>query len=338
MSGSTSAEAGRPAWSGLLPRYLGRFAFVLVSTAVLNFCILKLVPGDLVDVIAAENGSVTPEYLAQLRAAYGLDQSFGAQLGHYLARLAQLDLGQSHRFGEPVLQVVLDRVGATVALVGTGLACALLLGVLLGCICARRPGGLLDNAVTAVASLGHAAPVFWTALMLIVLFGVHLDWLPVGGFEDVGAGHQGLRLWLDRAEHMVLPALTIALYYLAVYTRLTRAAMIDALQEDYARTAKAWGHSEWQVIRSHALRNAIMPVLTMLGIQASALLGGSVVVETVFAWPGLGQLAYEAISSRDINLLAGILLFGAALVVTLNILVDLVQHLLDPRTRAPVAL
>lgn len=323
-------RAGLPA---LLLRRALQLVAVVAATAVLNFALLKLLPGDFVDVIASESGSVPAEVLAEMRQAYGLDRPWAVQLGHYLARVAQGDLGYSFRFGEPVLSLVLQRLGPTLALVGTALTVSLLLGVALGVACARRPHGWADSAISALATVGYSAPLFWTALMLIVLFGVRLEWLPIGGLRDVGARHQGLALLLDWATHLVLPALTLAVYYVAVYARLSRAAMIEALAEDYVRTARAKGAGEARVLLRHALRNAILPVLTMLGLQSSALLGGSIVVETVFGWPGLGQLSFEAIRSRDLLVLLAVLLGSGVLVVVANALVDLAQALLDPRVR-----
>jgi peptide/nickel transport system permease protein len=311
---------------------------VVVSTAVLNFALLKALPGDLVDVIASESGAATPEYVAQLRQMYGLDRNFFEQLISYLGRIAQGDLGYSFRFGEPVLGLVLERLGPTLALVGAALAVSVAAGVLLGIASARKPHGLTDTVLSALATLGYSAPMFWTALMLIVLFGVQLDWLPIGGLSEVSAGYRGARLWLDYLLHLVLPAMTLSIYYVAVYARLSRASMIETLAEDYIRTARAKGAPERRVLFGHALRNAVLPVVTMLGLQSGAMLGGSIVVETVFGWPGLGQLSFEAIKSRDIPLLLAVLLFSGVLVVLVNLLVDLVQARLDPRVRSQAPL
>jgi peptide/nickel transport system permease protein len=315
-------------------RRLPLIFLTVLGTAILNFFLLKAVPGDLVDVIAVQSGSATPEYMAQLRAAYGLDASLPMQLLHYLGQLAQLDLGHSFRYNEAVLQLILDRLPATLALVGAGLLLALVLGVLIGVASAVRPHGVLDSLLSSVSTLGYSAPMFWTALMLIVLFGVKLDWLPVSGIQDLAAGASGWALFGDRLLHLILPASTLAMFYLAMFARLSRASMIETLQQDYIRTARAKGNRSGRVVWRHALRNAFLPVLTMLGLQSSALLGGSIVVESVFAWPGLGQLSFDAITNRDLNLLLGILLFSALLVVLANLLVDLLYGVLDPRVRA----
>ncbi|RMX07710.1 ABC transporter permease [Corticibacter populi] len=318
-----------------LLRRLLQLAGIVLAIAVLNFALLKALPGDLVDVIASESGSVTPEYVAQLRQLYGLDRSTLEQLVAYVGRLAQGDLGYSFRFGEPVLELVLQRLPPTLALVGSALLLSVGGGILLGIASARKPHGLADTVISGLATLGYSAPMFWTALMLIVLFGVQLEWLPIGGIRDISANHSGWRAAWDLLTHLVLPVLTLSIYYVAVYARLARASFIETLAEDYIRTAKAKGAREWRVVFRHALRNAVLPVLTMLGVQSSALLGGSIVVETVFGWPGLGQLSFEAIKSRDIPVLLAVLLFSAVLVVLSNILVDLAQAWLDPRVRKP---
>ncbi|MEE3664628.1 ABC transporter permease [Brenneria sp. g21c3] len=306
---------------------------VVVGIATLNFFLLKALPGDLVDVIASESGSATPEYIQQLRELYGLDRPTAAQLVAYLSQLAQGDLGFSFRFGEPVLDLIVDRLPATLLLVGSALLLSVAGGVLLGVASARRPHGVADSAISMLSTIGYSAPMFWVALMLIVLFAVKLEWLPASGWQDINAAHVGAaRLW-DIAAHLVLPVLTLTIYYMAVYARLARASMIETLSEDFIRTARAKGAREGRVIVAHALRHALIPVITMLGLQSSALLGGSIVVETVFAWPGLGQLSFEAIRNRDIPILLGVLLFSSVLVVVSNLLVDMAHAGCDPRVR-----
>ncbi|MBB5423201.1 peptide/nickel transport system permease protein [Paraburkholderia sp. JPY158] len=315
-------------------RRLIQLVLVLFGTTVLNFALLKLMPGDLVDVIASESGNVSPQYVAQLREAYGLNQGVVWQLLHYVEHALRLDLGFSFRFGEPVATLIFGRLPATLALIGTALLVSVSLGLLLGVLAARRPHGFVDMLVSTLATLGYSAPMFWTALMLIVVFGVYLEWLPIGGVADTNVAHHGFALLLDHLRHLVLPAATLVLYYVAIFARLARASMIETLQEDFIRTARAKGGRPWYVTTHHALRHAVLPVLTMLGLQGSALIGGSVVVETVFGWPGLGQLSFEAIKSRDVNLLVGVLLLSAFLVVLLNLIVDLLYGLIDPRTRS----
>ncbi|MEC5319505.1 ABC transporter permease [Brenneria populi subsp. brevivirga] len=310
-----------------------QLAGVIIGIATLNFFLLKSLPGDLVDVIASESGSATPEYIQQLRELYGLDRHLAAQWGAYLLQLAQGDLGFSFRFGEPVLDLIVDRLPATVLLVGGALLLSVAGGVLLGVASARRPHGVTDSLISMLSTIGYSAPMFWVALMLIVLFAVKLEWLPAGGWQDINAGYAGVDKLRDIAAHLALPVLTLTIYYMAVYARLARASMIETLSEDFIRTARAKGAREGRVIFTHALHNAIIPVITMLGLQSSALLGGSIVVETVFAWPGLGQLSFEAIRNRDIPILLGVLLFSSVLVVASNLLVDMAHAWFDPRVR-----
>lgn len=310
-----------------------QLAGVVVGIATLNFFLLKALPGDLVDVIASESGSATPEYIQQLRELYGLDRHIAAQWVAYLLQLAQGDLGFSFRFGEPVLDLIVDRLPATILLVGGALLLSVAGGILLGVASARRPHGVADSAISMLSTIGYSAPMFWVALMLIVLFAVKLEWLPAGGWQDINAGYTGVDKLRDIAAHLVLPVLTLTIYYMAVYARLARASMIETLSEDFIRTARAKGAREGRVIFTHALHNAIIPVITMLGLQSSALLGGSIVVETVFAWPGLGQLSFEAIKNRDIPILLGVLLFSSVLVVVSNLLVDMAHAWFDPRVR-----
>ncbi|MFP1893185.1 ABC transporter permease [Lonsdalea quercina] len=316
---------------------LMQLAGIVVCIATLNFFLLKLLPGDLVDVIASESGNASPELIQHLRELYGLDRSVLAQLWAYLGQLLQGDLGFSFRFGEPVMGLIVDRLPATLLLVGTALLLSAVGGVLLGVASARRPHGIADSAISVLSTLGYSAPMFWVALMLIVLFAVKLAWLPASGWQAIGAGYHGWRQLWDVTTHLVLPVLTLAIYYMAVYARLSRASMIETLSEDFIRTARAKGAREGRVIFGHALRHAVLPVITMLGLQSSALLGGSIVVETVFAWPGLGQLSFDAIRSRDIPVLLGVLLFSSVLVVLSNLLVDIVHAGLDPRRRRVAA-
>lgn len=205
------------------------------------------------------------------------------------------------------------------------------LGVLLGAIAARNLNRWRDNVISLLAVLAYATPVFWAGLMLIVLFSVKLGWFPTSGMEEVAAFNQGMARVVDIAHHVVLPAATLTLFYLALYTRLMRASVLDQFAMDYVVTARAKGLTERQIGWRHVLRNAALPVVTMAGVQVGALLGGAVVVETVFAWPGLGFLAYESLFARDINLLLGIFFISGCLVVVVNLAVDLLYSFLDPR-------
>ncbi len=316
-------------------RYAGRRLLLAVPTllviVVLNFALLQLAPGDAADVLAGEAGSATPEYMAQLRQKFGLDRPAHVQLAKYVQNIVTLDLGYSFRHNRSVARLILDRLGATLLLMVTVLVAAVAMGVLLGALAARHLNRWQDGVISLITVLTYATPVFWAGLMLIVLLSVKLGWFPTSGMESVAAFHTGWTRVADIAHHLVLPALSLTLFYLALYTRLMRASVIDQSVMDYVTTARAKGLNERQVLWRHLLRNACLPVVTMAGVQAGALLGGAVVVETVFAWPGLGLLAYESLFARDLNLLLGIFFVSACLVVAVNLAVDLVYAVLDPR-------
>jgi peptide/nickel transport system permease protein len=322
---------GRPG----LPRFLGRRLAQVVPTVlligVIDFLVLQLTPGDVVDVLAGEAGAATPEYVAMLRARFGLDQPVSLQLGRFLWGLLTLDLGFSFRHNTSVLELIAGRLPATFILMTVSIALAVLVGVALGALAARHVNRPLDGAVAVVALLSYATPTFWLGLMLIILFSVKLDWLPTGGMMTIGAPLSWPARALDVAHHLVLPALSLALFYVAIYVRLMRAAVLEVSRQDYVRTARAKGVSERAVMVRHVLRNALMPVVTMVGVQVGSLLGGSVLVESVFAWPGLGRLAFESVQQRDYNVLLGILFLSSLLVIAANLVVDLVYAALDPR-------
>jgi len=316
-------------------RYVARRLALAVPTiltiVVLNFALIHLAPGDAADVLAGEAGSATPEYMAQLRQRFGLDKPLQVQLAVYLERVLTFDLGYSFRQNTSVSQLIATRLGPTLLLMLTVFALSVGFGVLLGAIAARNLNRWRDNLISILAVLAYAMPAFWAGLMLIVVFSVKLAWLPVSGMEEVAAFNEGWARVVDIARHLVLPAVTLTLFYLALYTRLMRASVLDQYAMDYVVTARAKGLTERQVAWRHVLRNAMLPVLTMAGVQVGALLGGAVVVETVFAWPGLGFLAYESLFARDINLLLGIFFISGCLVVVVNLAVDLLYSLLDPR-------
>jgi peptide/nickel transport system permease protein len=307
---------------------------LLLAVVVLNFLLIQAAPGDPAQVIAGEMGGASPEIMAEIRTRYGLDRSVPEQLATYVGKVARGDLGYSFYFNEPVSTLILGRLPATALLVLTSLGFAVLVGAGLGILSARRPDGLLSHAVSFVAIAGNAAPVFWTGLMLLVLFASVWPVLPVAGMSDVANPGTGLAYALDVARHLVLPAMALGIVYVAQYSRLMRTSMIDALQADYIRTARAKGLPERLVVGKHALRNALIPLVTMVGLQFGQLFAGAILVETVFAWPGLGRLTFESILRRDYPTLLGILFCSALLVIAANLVTDLIYRLIDPRIRA----
>lgn len=299
--------------------------------AVMNFFWLRLAPGDLADVMAGEAGAATPEYLAALRHQFGTDQPLGLQFLAYLERIVHLDLGWSFRYNESVLQLIAGRLPATALLMISALVIALVLGCLAGTIAAVSRHRWVDVAVSILATLCFATPLFWLGLMLMVLFSAHLHWLPAGGILTPGVAASGWAMLRDLAAHMVLPVFCLAAYYLAIYARLMRASVLEVSGLDFVRTARAKGVSRVATIRAHVVPNALLPIVTMTALQFGALFSGSVAIETVFSWPGLGQLALDAVASRDLNLLLGILFFSSVLVLAVNLIVDLAYGWFDPR-------
>lgn len=306
---------------------------LLLAVLILNFTLVHIAPGDPAEVIAGEMGGATAEMLASIRAIYGLDQPLHIQLGRYLGRVARGDLGFSYFFDTPVTELILSRLFPTILLVVSSLSLAMMVGTLLGVIAARHPRGWFSHGVTVLALISYSAPVFWTGIMLIILLASAIPIFPVSGMYDVVLGAQGMAYVWDVIHHMVLPVVTLASIYLAIYSRLARASMLEVLSSDYIRTARAKGLREQLVIYKHALRNALLPVVTIAGLQFGQLFSGAVLVETVFSWPGLGTLAFDSILRRDSPTLLGILFFSTLLVIVANLLTDVAYRIIDPRIR-----
>lgn len=307
---------------------------LLLAVLVLNFCMIHLAPGDPVQVIAGEMGGASAEIVAQLREKYGLNHSLAEQLWIYLSKVVRGDFGYSYYYNEPVIHLILQRLPATIYLTISALTLAVIVGTTLGTIAARRPNGLVSHLVTVLSLTGYAAPVFWTGLMLLLLFGSVWPVLPVSGMADVVHPRQGVAYALDVARHLVLPASTLAIVFAAQYSRLARVNMIDVLSSDYIRTARAKGLPERVVIGKHALRNTLVPIVTIVGLQFGNLFAGAVLVETVFSWPGLGRLVFDSILRRDYPTLLAVLFFSALFVMVANILTDVVYRIIDPRIQA----
>ncbi len=304
---------------------------VVVGIALLNFLLIHLAPGNPADVLAGEAGSATPEYMAMLRQQFGLDQPIYVRLLEYMGNLITLDLGFSWRHNMPVFDLILDRLGPTLLLMFSALLLSVGVGILLGLLAAINVGKWRDSLITLLGIVSYATPLFWVGLMFILIFSLKLDLLPATGMENVIMFYEGLERVKDITLHLILPSITLSLFYLALYTRLMRASILEQFGTDYVVTARAKGVSESGIMFKHVLRNALLPVVTMAGFQVGAMLGGSVVVEAVFGWPGLGQLAFQTLFARDYNLLLGIFFLSSVLVVLINLAVDLLYTILDPR-------
>jgi peptide/nickel transport system permease protein len=303
----------------------------ILGIALLNFLILNLAPGDLVDAMGAEQQITDPDVLSRLRETYGLDRSLGEQLVSYLTDLARLDLGYSYRHGEPVSQVILERLPATLILMFSSLGVALFLGVTLGVIASLRVNTLTDNLISVGAVLFFAAPSFWVGLMMMVAFAVKLGWLPVAGMQTIGKDYSVFETAIDVLRHLAMPAMALGLFYAAVYARVMRTSMLEIFGLDFVRTARAKGLPERVVAFKHVLRNALLPVVTLLSLQLGTVLAGSVVIESVFSWPGIGTLIVGAVSGRNFPVVAGVLFLASIMVIASNLIVDLLYMVLDPR-------
>jgi peptide/nickel transport system permease protein len=258
--------------------------------------------------------------LARIRQAYGLDQPLSVQYARFVARVVRGDLGFSYRQGLPVGELILERLRATFELALAGLAVAVLLGVPLGMIAAARHGSTVDTAAMTLALLGTSVPSFWLGLLLIIVFGVQLGWLPVSGYGSL--------------RHLLMPAFVLGGFYAAQVSRLTRTSLLEVLAQDFVRTARAKGLAARAVLLKHVLRNAALPVLTVVGLDFGRMLGGAVVVETIFAWPGMGRLAVQAVLGRDFPVVQGAVIMGAAIFLSVNVIIDLLYGFIDPRLRA----
>lgn len=298
---------------------------VLVGVSVVVFAIIHLIPGDPVRV--ALGTSFTQEAYDALRERAGLDQPLPVQYVTWLTGALSGDLGVSFRSGQPVTALLLGRMPATLTLAFAALLVALTIALPLGILSAVRSGSKLDYAATVVSQVGISIPDFWMGILLILLFSLTLGWLPPSGYTSLLEDPLG---WLSR---LVLPAVTVGLVSGSILTRFVRSAMLEALGQDYTRTARSKGLRERVVVNRHALRNALIPVVTVTGLQLAFLLGGVIIVEVVFAWPGLGQLALIAVEARDYPVLQGTVLLLAVFFLVVNLFVDLLYAYLDPRIR-----
>lgn len=314
----------------LLLRFM-KAVFVLLAVTIFSFALIRAAPGDPALVLAGEQGAVDAEFLDRVRARYGLDRPIHEQLALYIGRVAVLDFGTSYRFNRPVMDLIAERLPATLLLTMSAFGIAIAAGVGFGAFAARHVGKWQDTLITIAALLFFALPLFWVGLMGILVFSVWLGWLPAFGMSTVGAAMSPLGQAADVARHLVLPATTLALVYFATYTRMTRASILEVMDLDFVRTARAKGLPEGRIWRRHILKNAILPIITLASLQAGHLVGGAVLTETVFAWPGIGRLAFDALLQRDYNLLLAIFIIASALVVLFNLVADILYGLADPR-------
>lgn len=312
---------------------LVKAAVILLAIMIFNFLLIHAAPGDPASVMAGEAGATDEKFIADLRARFGLDQPFTVQLWLYVKATVQLDLGFSYRQNMPVIDLIWQRLPATLLLTMTAFVIALVLGVIAGVLAASKQGTWWDTVISTLALLFYATPLFWVALMASLLFSVVLGWLPGYGYQTIGANYTGIDRVLDIGKHLILPATTLGLFFMAVYMRMTRASMLEMSRLDFVKTARAKGLSNGVIQRRHVLRNALLPVITLAGLQAGQIVGGAVLTETVFAWPGIGRLLFEAINQRDYGVLLGVFFVSAAMVLLFNLITDILYVLVDPRIR-----
>jgi peptide/nickel transport system permease protein len=293
--------------------------------------LIHLAPVSFLDLLTAENQVSDPATVALLKTTYGLDDPVWLQLVKYIWALLHFDFGFSYRQNMPVIQAIWINLPATILLMVSSIALALAVGVAAGVVASMKVRTIWDTLVSIVAMFFFAAPSFWLGIMMIVLFSVKLGWMPVGGMATIGASESGLGGIFDILHHLVLPTLALGLFYAAIYTRVMRSSMLEVAQLDFVRTARAKGLSRNRVTISHVLRNALLPVVTILGVQMGTVLAGSVVIESVFSWPGVGSLLFDSVSSRNYPVVLGIMVLGSLVVIAANIAVDLVYMWLDPR-------
>lgn len=305
---------------------------LLLCVIVVNFVIIHSAPGDPVYALIGDFPA-PPEYVAQMRHEFGLDQPQWKQLVVYIGNVLQGDFGYSYAQKQPVLSLIADRMVSTAVLTGTAMVIAVISGVALGVLSSIRPYSWLDMLATGISLVGYSLPVFWLGQVLIVVFAVNLGWMPSGGTGSLRSNAEGFDAVLEYAKYLTLPVLALLWRYLAVNTRITRASMMEAMSRDYIRTARAKGLDGRTVILRHGLRNALLPIITIVGYNLGFLLAGSALVESVFSWPGIGLLLYKSITLRDYPVILGIFVVTATMVILANLLTDIVIAILDPRVR-----
>ncbi len=305
---------------------------LLLGVVIVNFLLVQLAPGDPVTLLVGDFPA-PEEYVRQGRADFGLDRPLPERLVRYLEQLAHGNLGYSFANRLSVVDVIASRIGATLELMVTALALALIVGIFLGIIAARARGKLADWIAQLTALVGYSIPDFWLGQILIILFAVVLGVLPAQGIRSPRSTATGLDAFLETLPYLVLPTLALSLRFIALFSRITRSAMLDVLNADFVLAAHAKGLSEWRVLITHVLRNAALPIVTVVGYNLGLLIAGSALIETVFSWPGIGRLLFDSITKRDYPVMTGILLLVSFTVVVANLLTDLAYAALDPRVR-----
>lgn len=324
-------------WRQLLSRSSGRLLirrtvqslFLILILIIINFLLIHLAPGDPVHILAGQSGD--EKYYEFIRAKFGLDQPLGTQLWIYLSGVLRGDFGYSLGYQQPVIAVIFERVPATLLLMLSAVSLSSVAGVVLGVEAARREDSVTDRAINTFALLGYSVPSFSVGHLLLIIFALHLGLFPAQNMSSANQELTGLDYLLDVLSHLALPVVTLTIVYLAQVMRLTRTAMLNVLGENFITAARAKGLGEGRVLYGHALRNALLPIVTVIGNDFGMLLSGAVLIETVFAWPGLGRLMIDSLAMRDYPVLMGLFLMVSVSVVVMNFITDLTYAVLDPR-------
>jgi peptide/nickel transport system permease protein len=322
-------------WVRLAKRAVTWFVFhalpVLLIVIIASFILIQLAPGSFIDVLTSELQVSDPAVIEHLKKIYGYDQPPYIQLLKYINSVAHLDFGFSYRQNEPVLHAILARLPASLTLMLAAIIVAVGIGVSAGVAAAVLANTVWDRIISLISVFFFAAPGFWLGIMLIVLFSVKLGWFPVGDMYSIGLEGGPAHSLRDVLWHLTLPAVTLGVHYAAIYARITRSTMLTITKSEFVKTAYAKGLSRSRIVVAHILRNALLPVVTLLGLQFANVLSGAIIVESVFSWPGVGSLLYDAVNARDFPVVLGVLIFGSSLVIFVNLVVDLVYVRLDPR-------
>jgi len=311
----------------IIRRLLGAVPLILL-VVVINFVILHVAPGDPVFLFIQGGESVTEEYVESVRQMLGLDKPLGEQLGVFIMNIFRGELGFSHFYRCPVIDVIAERLPITLLLVFLSTIFAAVTGIILGAFAGTRPYSLVDRVNTVIAVFGYSIPIFWVGQLLIIAFAIHLDFLPTGGIPSRYMGGTGILDWI---RHLILPVLSLAAVQLALAARVMRASILEVLGMDYIVAARSKGLTERTVVFKHALRNAILPVLTVLSVNFAFQFTGAMIIETVFSWPGLGRLMFESVFRRDYPVLMGLLIITSIAVILINLVTDLLYAYIDPR-------
>jgi len=307
---------------------------LIIFAIVLNFTLMHLAPGSPLDYLIGGGEVVPQEYIDKLNRDFGLDKPLHEQLIIYISNVFRGNFGNSYRYRAPVIQIIAQRIPNTLLLMTTSIVFAFILGVFLGISSSKKPYSFIDNIASSISILGYSIPTFWLGMLLIIVFAVNLRWLPSLGMSTMGMiGLTGWAAVIDTVRHLILPTITLGTAYLALYTRLTRASMLEELRKDYIITAWGKGLDDRTVYYKHAFRNAMLPIITVFGLNLGLMLTGATLTETVFSWPGLGRLVYESITTRDYPILMGIFIIVSITVVLANFIVDILYAVLDPRVR-----